>query len=106
MTSHDRHRDWRSVTLRGGALRAVMALALTLGLSEMAFAARGGLLAFPPRTASTPPVNPRQGDPQMLVRADRIDYDYTNERVSAVGNVQIYYQGSTIEADKVRPVGR
>ena len=28
---------------------------------------------------------------QMLVRADEINYDYTNERVAAVGNVQIYY---------------
>jgi len=38
---------------------------------------------------------------QMLVRAGEIHYDYTNERVSAVGNVQIYYSGSTLEADKV-----
>ena len=38
---------------------------------------------------------------QMLVRADEINYDYTNERVSAVGNVQIYYGGSTLEADRV-----
>src|SRR5262249_5936230 len=38
---------------------------------------------------------------QMLVRATEMNYDYTNERVSAVGNVQIYYSGSTLEADKV-----
>jgi len=38
---------------------------------------------------------------QMLVQAREVDYDYTNHRVSAVGNVQIYYGGSTIEADKV-----
>jgi LPS-assembly protein len=37
----------------------------------------------------------------MLVRADEIDYDYTNDRVSAVGNVQIYYAGSTLEGDRV-----
>ena len=37
----------------------------------------------------------------MLVRAKEIDYDYTNHRVSAVGNVQIYYGGSQIEADRV-----
>src|SRR5882672_9946907 len=30
-----------------------------------------------------------QGDAQMLVTADQIDYDYTNDRVAAVGNVQI-----------------
>ncbi|MFL4982093.1 MAG: LPS-assembly protein LptD [Xanthobacteraceae bacterium] len=38
---------------------------------------------------------------QMLVTADEIQYDYTNERVSAVSRVQIHYAGSTLEADKV-----
>jgi LPS-assembly protein len=38
---------------------------------------------------------------QMLVQADEIRYDYNNPLVSAVGNVQIYYNGATIEADKV-----
>ncbi|MFN3657942.1 MAG: LPS-assembly protein LptD [Pseudolabrys sp.] len=38
---------------------------------------------------------------QMLVQAREINYDYTNNRVSAVGNVQIYYAGSTLEADRV-----
>ena len=41
------------------------------------------------------------GDAQMLVKANEVDYDYTNHRVAAVGNVQIYYNGATIEADKV-----
>jgi LPS-assembly protein len=45
--------------------------------------------------------NPKTGQPQMLVQANEIDYDYNNYRVSAVGNVQIYYNGSTLEADKV-----
>jgi LPS-assembly protein len=45
---------------------------------------------------------PRQnGRDQMLVQANRIDYDYNNHRVSAVGQVQIYYAGSTLEADRV-----
>src|SRR5215467_14188955 len=38
---------------------------------------------------------------QMLVQANEIRYDYNNQQVSAVGNVQIYYNGATIEADKV-----
>ena len=38
---------------------------------------------------------------QMLVKANEIDYDYANHRVSAVGNVQIYYSNSTLEADRV-----
>ena len=37
----------------------------------------------------------------MLLQAREIHYDYVNKRVSAVGNVQIYYAGSTIEADRV-----
>jgi LPS-assembly protein len=37
----------------------------------------------------------------MLIRAEEINYDYTNERVSAVGNVQLYFGGSTLEADRV-----
>jgi LPS-assembly protein len=41
------------------------------------------------------------GDAQMLVKASEVDYDYNNNRVSAVGNVQIYYNGATIEADRV-----
>ena len=38
---------------------------------------------------------------QMLVQANEIRYDYNNLTVSAIGNVQIYYNGATIEADKV-----
>ncbi|MBI4273496.1 MAG: LPS-assembly protein LptD [Rhizobiales bacterium] len=41
------------------------------------------------------------GQEQMLVQANEINYDYTNDRVSAVGNVQMYYSGSTVEADKI-----
>ena len=37
----------------------------------------------------------------MLVQATEIKYDYTNNTVAAVGNVQIYYNGATIEADEV-----
>ena len=37
----------------------------------------------------------------MLVQADELKYDYTNNLVAAVGNVQIYYRGSSLEADKV-----
>jgi LPS-assembly protein len=51
--------------------------------------------------AKAPLTNPATGQPQMLVQANEIDYDYNNYRVSAVGNVQIYYNGSTLEADKV-----
>jgi LPS-assembly protein len=61
--------------------------------------------AFPPpppplkKRAASPP--DKSGQQQMLVQAREIDYDYNNHRVSAVGGVQIYYTGATIEADKV-----
>ena len=37
----------------------------------------------------------------MLVQATEIRYDYTNNSVAAVGNVQIYYGSATVEADQV-----
>ncbi len=44
-----------------------------------------------------------QSDPnaQMMVRADELQYDNVNNRILATGNVQIYYLGSAIEADRV-----
>ncbi|MGE5156944.1 MAG: LPS-assembly protein LptD [Gemmatimonas sp.] len=51
----------------------------------------------PPRPA--PPRVPN--DNQMLVQANEVDYDYNNSRVSAVGNVQLFYNGTSVEADKV-----
>ena len=60
----------------------------------------GNLLHFPTRPAPAPrPAQP--SDAPMLVQAAEIKYDYTNNTVSAVGNVQIYYNGSTVEADEV-----
>jgi LPS-assembly protein len=48
--------------------------------------------AKPPRVAN---------DNQMLVQAVEVDYDYNNSRVLAVGNVQLFYNGTSVEADKV-----
>ena len=61
----------------------------------------GNLMHFPPRP--TPPKKPPapQSNAPMLVQATEIKYDYTNNTVAAVGNVQIYYGGATIEADQV-----
>jgi len=33
----------------------------------------------------------------MLVQAVEVDYDYNNQRVSAVGNVQMFYNGTSVE---------
>ena len=48
-----------------------------------------------------PPRPPAPNDGQMLVQAVEVDYDYNNQRVSAVGNVQMFYNGTSVEADKV-----
>src|SRR5689334_12265368 len=51
----------------------------------------------PPKPVTQRPAN----DGQMLVQAGEVDYDYNNSRVSAVGNVQLFYNGTSVEADKV-----
>jgi len=61
-------------------------------------------LAFPappPALQKSKATLERGKSEQMLVQAREINYDYNNRRVAAVGNVQIYYGGSTLEADKV-----
>ena len=53
---------------------------------------------------SRPPPRPMgSNDPnaQMVVRADELQYDNVNHRIIAIGNVQIYYKRSTLEADRV-----
>src|SRR5207245_11699525 len=60
-----------------------------------------GLLTFPKRESPVPRKVSSGAQDQMLVRAQEINYDYTNERVSAVGNVQLYYGAATLEADRV-----
>lgn len=39
---------------------------------------------------------------QLLIEADELIYDFEQEVVIAAGNVQIYYDGTTIEANEVR----
>jgi LPS-assembly protein len=91
--------------------RGLVAVMAVLGLI-----ACGGMLASAPAAAQflnfpqQPPPKPKSkltlerekaGQKQMLVQASQIDYDYANHRVAAVGNVQIYYAGSMLEADRV-----
>ena len=58
------------------------------------------LLTFPKRPVQPKPPTPASDGP-MLVQASEIRYDYSNNSVSAVGNVQVYYRGATIEADEL-----
>jgi LPS-assembly protein len=43
----------------------------------------------------------RDPNAQMLVTANEMIYDYKNNKVHAIGGVQIYYDGGVLEADKV-----
>jgi LPS-assembly protein len=61
--------------------------------------AHAQLLVFPKRAPA--PKAPTDPKAPMLLQAIEIHYDYNNKRVSAVGNVQIYQNGSTVEADRV-----
>jgi LPS-assembly protein len=101
----------RTAVRRHGARLAAAsgpALALLLGF---VFADALGIAVSTPASAQgftynprppRPPPAPRTGnDGQMLVQAIEVDYDYNNSRVSAVGNVQLFYNGTSVEADKV-----
>ena len=82
--------------------RGLTMLAAVLGL--LAF---GGLIASapaaqelqfpqrppPPKKSKIALEREKSGQKQMLVQANEINYDYANNRVAAVGNVQIYYGG-------------
>ncbi|MDB5607639.1 MAG: organic solvent tolerance protein, partial [Bradyrhizobium sp.] len=75
----------------------ILAGALGFGLTTPASAQGFTFNPVPPR-----PKPPRTAnDGQMLVQAVEVDYDYNNSRVSAVGNVQMFYNGTSVEADKV-----
>ena len=93
-----------SVRVGAAALAALFAFALCLTAAPDRAAAQtvmNNLMRFPPRPV--PPKNAAALQPNapMLVQATEIRYDYTNNSVAAVGNVQIYYGGATIEADEV-----
>jgi LPS-assembly protein len=86
---------------------AVLAVLACGGLFTCAPAFAQQIFSFP-QSPPTPPkskiaIEREQAgkQQQMLVKANEIDYDYANHRVSAVGNVQIYYRNSTLEADRV-----
>ena len=77
----------------GFVLAGVLGVAATGPVSAQSFTYN----PLPPKPKRPPPPN----DGQMLVQAVEVDYDYNNSRVSAVGNVQMFYNGTSVEADKV-----
>src|SRR4051812_31644792 len=81
---------------RSGALCAVLSAAM-IAVSSLLFTqlwqtpAQAQTLSFPERPKPLKrETQPRDNAP-MLVQATEIRYDYANDRVLAVGNVQIYY---------------
>jgi LPS-assembly protein len=74
-------------------------LASALGIATATNASAQGFTYNPRPPRPAPPRTANDG--QMLVQAIEVDYDYNNSRVSAVGNVQIFYNGTSVEADKV-----
>jgi LPS-assembly protein len=95
--------------LRAVVVFAAAAAAIAyLGDVQSAIGQSGAFVDFPKRPSETKKSGgfrvtgpATRTDEQMLVRANELNYDYSNERVSAVGNVQIYHAGATLEADKV-----
>jgi LPS-assembly protein len=81
------------------ALLACFGLAGAIALAWTAPASAQSFTYNPQRPR--PAVRPANNDGQMLVQAVEVDYDYNNQRVSAVGNVQQFYNGTSVEADKV-----
>jgi LPS-assembly protein len=87
---------------RMAALLVLISGFILAGALELAWIAPASAQSFtynprPPK----PPRPPAPNDGQMLVQAVEVDYDYNNQRVSAVGNVQMFYNGTSVEADKV-----
>lgn len=79
--------------LAGLVFAGSIELALTVPASAQSF-------TYNPRPPKPSP-RPANNDGRMTVQAVEVDYDYNNQRVSAVGNVQMFYNGTSVEADKV-----
>ena len=86
---------WRPLcaAILGLSMFAVLGLATSPTASAQGFVYN----VRPPKPVTPRPAN----DGQMLVQAGEVDYDYNNSRVSAVGNVQLFFNGTSVEADKV-----
>lgn len=76
--------------LRAGAVFCALALAFTPGTGL----AQGALSGADQLAADDP-------DARMLLEANELIYDFDNDVVSAEGDVEMYYQGYTLESDRV-----
>jgi LPS-assembly protein len=84
-------------SLVAASLCLLVAATVAIATTQLASAQGFSYNPLPPR-----PRPPRvANDGQMLVQAVEVDYDYNNSLISAVGNVQLFYNGTSVEADKV-----
>jgi LPS-assembly protein len=85
-------RRWARLPKAASAMALALACAC-LALPRPAAAQDSTFLTFKQQQRPTPAksssLTHAPGDAQMLVKADEVDYDYTNHRTAAVGNVQI-----------------
>ncbi len=83
---------------RGGiGLAFALAIALVLGAGTEGARAQSPVGGMANTFAASQP----KGDQKMLVTADELIYDYEKNTVGASGNVQLYYDGASLEAQKV-----
>ena len=69
----------------------------------LAIAACAQLFAGPATTQTPPPAQSTQAKPQdkLVIDADELVYDKDKNTISAVGSVQLFYQGRVLQADRV-----
>ncbi|HTO59887.1 MAG TPA: LptA/OstA family protein, partial [Bradyrhizobium sp.] len=87
------------IRARRAVAASILIVAAIFDVASAAPASAQGFIYNPQAPRPRPPRAP--SDNQMLVQATEVDYNYNNQRVSAVGNVQMFYNGTSVEADKV-----
>jgi LPS-assembly protein len=77
------------------------AIALLLAIAAVAACAQ--LAAGPAAAQTSPPAQSAQAKPQdkLLIDADELVYDKDKNTISAVGSVQLFYEGRVLQADRV-----
>ncbi|MGY3527961.1 LPS-assembly protein LptD [Bradyrhizobium sp. USDA 4452] len=86
----------------GVSISALVAAFVVVSALDVVASTPAAAQAFTYNPRPPKPVRPpAKNDGQMLVQATEVDYDYNNSRISAVGNVQMFYNGTSVEADKV-----
>src|SRR5580704_12419257 len=84
-------------------LRRKRAARIALSLAIAAVAACAQLFAGPAAAQTPPPAQSAQAKPQdkLVIDADELVYDKDKNTVTAVGSVQLFYQGRLLQADRV-----